>query len=254
MIQLNSIIKTILEILGDQQLNGGYKFNDVPIFLNKDDTTEYPQIRLSPYLRNDNIFNVDWTNKNLNSYRTHKIGKFQVDIFCKNLAQANSLHNSLETRMYDFMHLETLVYSYNKFFEKIEDGYYKNISYGIGGLFKDIHSIKIEDVRLKRVLSLDELVEESFFVNEDALFIKTSKNLKTIKIKVVLQGRLFDNKDSLADRNIIIIEKNESRNLSDLERNEVERVSFDIDVLFVKDVKRDSIRPVDFVKSKFKTK
>lgn len=251
---MNKIIKTILEILGDHQEDGGYKFEDIPIFLNKDDTTEYPEIRVSPYIRNDNAFNIDWTNKNLNSYRTHKVGKFQVDIFCKDLAQANLVHDKLETRIYDFMHLETLVYSYNKFFEEINDNYYKNVAYGIGDLFKDIHSIKIEDRRIKRVLDLQDLIEDSFFVNEDALFIKTNKNLKTIKIKVILQGRLFDNKDNLADRNIIIIEKNESRNLSDLEDNEVERVSFDIDVLFVKDVKRDSIRPVDFVKSKFKTK
>lgn len=251
---LNIIIKTILEILGDKQEEGGYKFDDIPIFLNKDDTTEYPEIRVSPYIQNNNAFNLEWTNKNLNKYRTHKIGKFQVDIFCKNLAQANTIHNNLETRIYDFMHLETLIYSYNKFFTPINDNCYKNISYGIGDLFKDIHSIKIEDERIKRVLSFDDLIDESFFVNEDALFVKTNKNLKTIKIKVILQGRLFDNKDSLADRNIIIIEKNESRNLSDLENNEVERVSFDIDVLFVKDVERDGIRPVDFVKNKFKTK
>lgn len=250
---MNQLIKSILEILGDHQSTGGYKFEGVPIFLNKDETTHYPEIRVSPYIQSNNVRDLRWTNKALNSYRTYKQAKFQIDIYSKNLAEVNSIHDNLESRIYDFSHLEVLTYNYNKYFEE-KDGYYKNISYGIGTLFKDIHSISIENTLLKRVLDCSKLEEDSFFVDEEALYIKTKKNLKTIKIKVILQGRLFDNKDDLSRRNIIIIEKGDSKNLSNLENNEVERVSFDLFILFTKTVDRESIRPVDVVQYKNKIK
>lgn len=250
---MNRLIKSVLEILGDHQKDGGYKFYNIPIFLNKDETTQYPEIRVSPYIQNDNVYDLRWTNKTLNSYRTYKAAKFQIDIYSKNLAEANRIHSALESRIYDFSHLEVLTYNYNEYFEE-QDGYYKNISYGIGELFKDIHSIYIRKHKIHRVLKLEQLHDDSFYVDNEALYIKTKRNLKFIQIKVILQGKLFNNKDDLASRNIILIEKNESRNLSELEDNEVERVSFDLDILFTKTVKRDNIRPVDFVEYKSKNK
>ena len=50
---MNTIIKTMCEIVGDHQENGGYLFpyskQDIPVLLNKDETTFYPEIRISPF-------------------------------------------------------------------------------------------------------------------------------------------------------------------------------------------------------------
>ena len=53
MITTNLITKTIFELIGDN-VKGGYVLNvngeNIPLFLNKDSTTKYPQIRIAPFI------------------------------------------------------------------------------------------------------------------------------------------------------------------------------------------------------------
>ena len=84
----------------------------------------------------------------------------------------------------------------------------------------------------------------NFYVDEDALYIHTIKDLKTFKIKVLLQGRLFDNGDSYSDRGIHYYELSKQTNLSDLEHNDVDRISFDMFILYSHKRSRESISKV----------
>lgn len=256
---MNQIIKTMCEVIGDHQTEGGYLFpyseKPIPVLLNKDKTTSYPEIRLSPFIQNYDAFTERYSEKTLRDYREWKAAKFQVDIFSQSLAEVNSIYLELRDRIYDFFNLEVLTHSYNKYFTKINDNVYKNISYALDGeLFLEIYHIEICNESLLRVDSIDNLVDESFYVDNEALYVKTNKKIKTIKISVLTQGRLFDDKTSPSNRGIAYHEIGDPRNLSELEQNEVERISFDIYILFAARRTRDKLPDVDALRMKKKIK
>lgn len=62
--------------------------------------------------------------------------------------------------------------------------------------------------------------------------MKTDENIEDIKVKVLLQGRLFQNGESHSDRGIHAYTLSKQRNLTHLETNQVERVSFDFNILY----------------------
>lgn len=256
---MNQIIKTMCEIIGDHQEEGGYLFpyseKPIPVLLNKDKTTVYPEIRLSPFIQNSDAFTERYSEKTLRNYREWKAAKFQIDIFSQSLAEVNEIYLELRDRIYDFFNLEVLIHSYNKYFEKQNDNLYKNISYALDGeLFLEIYHIEVCDEPLTRVSSIEDLVDESFYVDNEALYVKTNKKLKTIKISVITQGRLFDDKTSPSNRGIAYHEIGDPRNLSQLEENEVERISFDIYILFAAKRTRDKLPNVDKLRIKEKYK
>ena len=122
---------------------------------------------------------------------------------------------------------------------------YKNIDYALtGDLFKDVYSVVLEKQKLKRVFDFYDLDMETFYIDEDALYIYTKKDLKTLEMKVLIQGRLFEDGDSYSDRGIHYYELSSQRNLSALEDNEVERISFDIYILYSHRREREEIPKV----------
>ena len=74
------------------------------------------------------------------------------------------------------------------------------------------------------------------------------KRLKTLEMKVLLQGRLFKNGDSYSDRGIHYYELSNQRNLSALEDNEVERISFDMHILYSHRREREKLPKVKSVR------
>jgi len=255
---MNTIIKTMCEIVGDHQQTGGYLFpysgGDIPVLLNKDETTFYPEIRISPFIQHNDIFTERFSEKTLRDYREWKTAKFQIDIFSQDLAEVNRIYLELRDRIYDFFNLEVLVYSYNRHFIKENDNLYKNISYALGDLFIDIYHIEVCNQSLTRVFSLEGLTDDCFYVDDEALYVKTSKKIKTIKISVITQGRLFDDKTSPSNRGIAYHQIEDPKNLSELENNEVERISFDIYILFAAKRTRDKLPNVDMLRIKNKPK
>ena len=255
---MNQIIKTMCEIIGDHQEEGGYLFpyseKPIPVLLNKDKTTIYPEIRLSPFIQNSDAFTERYSEKTLRDYREWKSAKFQVDIFSQSLAEVNDIYLELRDRIYDFFNLEVLVHSYNQYFEKQNDNLYKNIAYALNSdFFVDIYHIEVCDEPLLRVFDIEDLIDESFFIDDEALYIKTSKNIHTIKVTLITQGRLFDDKTSPSNRGIAFHEIGDPRNLSELESNEVERISFDIYILFAARRTRDKLPNVDELRIKNKS-
>ena len=244
----NKITKSIFEILGDKT-EVGYQFEYVPILLNKDPTTQYPEIRVSPFIDKFDIMDQKYIEKSYQAYRHWEGGVFQIDIFTRNIIDAQNIYDKLIERIYDFFNLETLIYNWTPSFKEIEPYIYKNIDYALtGDLFKDVYSVTLEKQKLSRVFNFDDLILDTFFIDEDALYICTKKNLKTLEMKVLLQGRLFENGDSYSDRGIHYYELSNQRNLSSLEENEVERVSFDMHIIYSHRREREEIPKVKRVR------
>lgn len=254
----NIIIKTILEMMGDPQQHGGYLLpvgdKNVPVKLSKDGSVSYPEIRLSPFLSNNENYNYRYYEKSLRDRTEYRNGTFQIDIFSKTLVEANNIYEILKERIYEYTHLEVLQFNYNKYFQKIGEYTYKNISYVAGKICKEIYYVKINDIILTRVKSQSELTENTFYPGSDALYIKlndiTEPNLKSIIIGAITQGRLFNNKDSISNRGIITIDIGSTKNLNELENNEVQRVSFDINAFYGKTYVRDKIPTIDKIFSR----
>lgn len=228
----NLVTKSIFEILGDKT-NTGYSFNYVPIFLNKDKTTQYPEIRVSPFVDKYDIIDQKYIEKTYQAYRHWEGGVFQIDIYTRNIIDAQNIYDKLIERIYDFFNLETLVYNWNPEFQQIDDFIFKNKAYALNKhLFKDIYSCVLEGYKLKRVYDYDSLEYDTYYADEDALYICSKRNLKSLQLKVLIQGRLFENGDSYSDRGIHYYELSDQRNLSALEANDVERISFDMTIIY----------------------
>lgn len=251
----NQIIQSLLEILGDKT-ELGYSFNLIPIFLNKDKTTQYPEIRISPFIDKFSLTDQKYIEKTYQAYRHWEGGVFQIDIYTRNIIEANNIYDKLIERIYDFFNLETLVYNWNPEFKQIDDFIFKNKAYALtGDLFKDIYSCVLEGHKLKRVYDYNMLGYDTYYADEDALYICSKKNLKSLELKVLLQGRLFENGDSYSDRGIHYYELSDQRNLSALEDNEVERISFDMTIIYSHRREREplpKVKNIRFTKPKIR--
>lgn len=239
----NKITRSIFEIFGDIS-EYGYMFNDIPVRLNKDYTTQYPEIIISPFIDKVDVQYQKNIERSYQKYRHWEAGVFQIDIYAKNIIECQNIYDKLVERVYDFFNLETLIYSNNEEFEEIDTNIYKNYAYGIGDLFKDIYEVVIENKKLQRVYAFEDLEKETYYVDKDALYLYTNKNLKTFKVKVLLQGRLFNNGDAYSDRGLHYYELSKQTNLSDLEHNEVDRISFDMYILYSHKRTREPISKV----------
>lgn len=231
----NSILKSLFEILGDK-VPGGYALpvDDqlVPIHMNKDFKAEYPEIRIAPFTRKKDVYYDKYLEPQYRDFKYWQSGSSQIDIYDKTVTSCQKIYDTLADRVYDFFNLETLIYDYSPF--EFDGELYTNKAYALleDQLFKDIYGIKIDDTILKRSLTLEDISQNGFFVDQDFLYVKTDKNIEDIKIKVLLQGRLFRNGASVSDRGIHTYSLSKQRNLSHLESNQVDRISFDMNILY----------------------
>ena len=246
MISTNYVTRGVCELLADK-VSGGYNLEvdgeKIPLFLNKDKTTVYPQIRLSPFIEKGDAKYQKYIERKYQAYRHWAYGVFQVDIYSQSLIQAQNIYDVITQRLFDFFNLETVIFNWNPAFEQIDENVYRNKSFAImeDDLFKDIYGIKIGDTRFKKVLSKNDLTNDSFCPQNDYLYVQTDKNLKKIEIKTLMQGKLFSNGLSYSDMGIHAYNLSKQRNLSSLENNEVERISFDLEILFSKKLDREEL-------------
>lgn len=255
MSKTNEIVSSVLEVIGDVTPYG-YKFyyddKEVPVLLNKDATTRYPEIRISPFVDRYDLDFQRFLEKSYSQYRHWQGGLFQIDIYSRSIIEGHIIYDKLCERIYDFFNLETLIYSWTPQFEEVDMNIFKNIAYGIpiseNKLFKDIYSVTIDGVKFTKKFAYEDLELDCFYVDEDALYVCTKKNLKKIQIKVLLQGRLFQNGDAYSDRGLHYHELSDQRNLSALEDNDVERISFDLMVIFSYKRKREQLPKVNRIK------
>ena len=157
MITTNKVTRAVLELLGDPTATGYSLYvsnTEIPIYLNKDKVTKYPEIRVSPFIQKGDNKYQKYIDKNSESYRHWQYGIFQVDIYSKKLSEAQDAYDIITRRVYDFFNLETVTYQFNDEFEQIDIDTYRTISYALldDGLFKDIYGIVIGDTIIQRVL------------------------------------------------------------------------------------------------------
>lgn len=252
----NKVTKAVFELLGDK-VKGGYQLtvgkDAIPLFLNKDGTTVYPQIRVAPFIDKGDVKYQHYIEEKNRAYRHWQYGIFQVDIYTKNLILGQNIYDTLTMRIHDFFNLQTVIFDYNNEFEEITPDVYRTQSYALldDGLFKDIYGITVDGHIIQRVYDKDHLEAETFFVNNEYLYVCTNHDIKKIHIKVLTQGKLFSNGFCASDNGIHDYRISKQRNLSSLENNEVERISFDLEILFSKVLNREELPRVDHVRVKY---
>jgi len=255
----NQVTRAVFELIGDPT-DTGYALPSpnglIPVYLNKDGTTKYPQIRISPFISKNDVMYQKHIDDNERMYRHWEAGIFQVDIYTKDLILAQDIYDLIKLRIFDFFNLQTVIFNYNNDFIEIDDYTYANKAYALldDDMFKDVYGIRIDDVIIDKVKSLDDLRMDTFYVDDEFLYIKTQNNLKHMEIKMLLQGRLFHNGCAYSDIGLHDYQVSKERNLSSLEDNEVERISFDLEVLFSKKINREILPTLNkvFLKSQVK--
>lgn len=221
----NELFYTMRELCGERT-NQGY-FLDVngtmvPNFLNKDDKVEYPEIRISHL---DDKEKHEYSNRCSQYQELNSIvydSRFQFDIFSRKIEEMNDIADALKTRIDSFFDAKTFTASYDEDLI-FQDGYYYDKNYGVNET--KIGKIEIDNKLLKKVFKFADLVDETWFLGKEALYIKTKKNIENVKIMCVSYGNVFYNGDTKETRGLInVIDENTSIT-SRLEQNAVERTT-----------------------------
>jgi hypothetical protein len=229
----NDLIYSIREIIGDEKPNGFFTPIDgkveVPNYLFKDGKSEYPEIRIS-VLDEEQKLPMDFSVCSLwaNIKDIYSIN-IQLDIYSKSIPEVNKISRVIETRLEDFMNPDTIGYGYSSDFVNMGD-YYKNSIYENKNF--NIGWIQIDKNMIKQVFNIDELVNNSWFMNDEALYIKTDLDITKIKVLSIYNGRMFANNESPYSRGIFAIKLTNEKNLSMLESNEVERVMMELNIIY----------------------
>ena len=145
----NELIYYIRQIIGNEKEDGFYtpvQYNNniiqVPNFLFKDGPSEYPEIRISPFLEKQRkshpirISGYDYEIK-----REFYDTVFQIDIYATNMVQANNIEKAINDRFDLFYDIDTVIYGYDKYFHKIDEE--KSIYYHKG---YNINNLQIIDI------------------------------------------------------------------------------------------------------------
>ena len=230
----NELIYSVREVLGDETDTGFILTCDtgleVPNFLNKDGNIQYPEIRIFPFISNKKLTRKNYKyNESLRNKRKVYKAIFQIDIRAKSIVDVNTIHQNIENRIEDFTNIDTILYN-DVEFKKNESNIYYNTILNTND-FKIINPI-INNCMLTKVFNINELVENTWFMNTDGLYLKTNQNIESIKIISILNGLSFSNGDTCYTRGITNMRIKNDKNLSNLEKNEVERNTFELEITY----------------------
>lgn len=232
------LIHNTRTILGDETPKGFFlsvEDSKIPNFLQKDDPTTYPEIRITPFITDEYITK---TEKKVADYlkietKIYK-AEFQIDIYSKNIPELNKIYSTLIKRIEGFLEPKMQTYNHDPSTQKIDD-YYFNPEYTTE--FSTISKITIQNTKLKKVNSQQELTNNTWYLGENGLYIKTNLPIKKTKILTLIDGHIFPNGDTVFDKGMYGFTITAYRHLSELEMNEVERISFDIRLTYSVDKK-----------------
>ena len=243
----NELIRLIRQIIGDEEADGFYtsvNYNNeiikVPNYLFKDGTADYPEIRISPFLSNEiaahpiRIRTYDYESKT-KFYNAI----FQIDIYATNIVLLNKIHSAIKKRLDLFYDIDMVIYGYDKSFKLIDEE--SNIYYTPLYNSKDftITSVQFCRMRLNKVQNKQCLkYKDTFYIDDTGLYINTNLPIKMVRINSVLNGLVFPDGDTAHQKGIIKTRTMNTRMLSELEKNNVERISFELGIFY----RMDSIR------------
>ena len=146
------------------------------------------------------------------------------------MASTEQLAEEVYKRIDYFHDFNSITYGYNKSFKQIDDTlYYSNI-YNSQNF--NIFRILINNNIIHRMNNVNELKNNTYTINEDGLYIRTTLPIQKIKIKHSINGLLFNNHKTSFHEHIINMSISNVKMLSELENNSVERISFNLNILY----------------------
>lgn len=244
----NELIYRIRQIIGEEEEDGFYtpvKYNDevikVPNYLFKDGPSKYPEIRISPFLSDTlKAHPIRVTSYGRNIKRKFYDAIFQVDIYATNVVQLNNIYSAVKRRIDYFYDIDTVLYGYDKHFQLLDEE--RNIYYHKGYNTNDfkIISIYFGNIPLLRVYDKDKLkTKNTYYLDETGLYVNTLFNIKMIKINAIISGLTFPDGQTANSKGIIKTRTMNKRTLSELEENNVERISFELGIFYMMDQERN---------------
>lgn len=245
----NELIYRIRQIIGEEKEDGFYtpvKYNDkiiqVPNYLFKDGPSEYPEIRISPFLSDaQKSHPIRVTSYGKHIKRRFYDAIFQIDIYSTNIVQVNNIYSAIKRRIDYFYDIDTVLYGYDKHFQLLDEE--KNIYYHKGYNINDykIISIYFKNIPLLRVFNKKDLNKRNtFFIDETGLYVNTLFNIKMIHINCIINGLTFPDGTTAHSKGIIKTRTMNKRTLSELEKNNVERISFELGIFYMMDQERNA--------------
>ena len=244
----NELIYRIRQIIGEEKEDGFYtpvKYNDnliqVPNFLFKDGPAEYPEIRISPFLSDTlKAHPIRVTSYGRNIKRKFYDAIFQIDIYATNVVQLNNIYSAVKRRIDYFYDIDTVLYGYDKNFQLLDEE--KSIYYHKGYNTDNykIISVYFGNIPLLRVFDKKELNKRNtYYIDKTGLYVNTLFNIKMIQINSIINGLTFPDGQTAHSKGIIKTRTMNKRSLSDLENNNVERMSFELKIFYMMDQERD---------------
>lgn len=234
----NELIYYIRQVIGEEAIDGFYTLIEdkdeiikVPNYLFKDGKAEYPEIRISPFVRDEHVSHpIRVRGHNRNDKVKHYRATFQIDIYATNIVIANKIYSAVSNRIDLFDEYDTILYGYNKSFKEIEENLYFTNIYNSTNF--NIFRILIHNNVISKVSSEDLLENNTYIINEDGLYIQTTLPIQHVQIFNILSGLTFSDGEIAYDKNIISLKIKNKKMLSELENNRVERISFDLNILY----------------------
>jgi len=234
----NRLIYLIRSIIGEDEPSGFFTYvkNNgeiikVPNYLFKDAPAEYPEIRISPFIRD-----VEATvpqhiyHKNNFAKLYHYYATFQIDIYATTIPMLNNIYDEVYRRI-DFFHdFNSITYGYNKSFHQIDKTLYHSPIYNTQNF--NIFRILIKNNIIHYMDDINKLYNNTYTINEDGLYIRTTLPIKEIKLSHSINGLLLKDDKASYDEHIINMRISNVKMLSELENNSVERISFDLNILY----------------------
>lgn len=243
----NELIYIIRQVIGNEESDGFYtyvNYNDeiikVPNYLFKDAPSEYPEIRISPFLEDKEVtHSIRVRQYNHNNKIIPYRAKFQIDIFATNIAQLNEIYDAVFERIDLAYEFETVEYGYDDDFVEIAP----NLYYNRHMTNKHFHfsQIRIGNMEMAIVSNKNDLAHNNtYLLNEEGLFIHTPLNIKRVRMRSIINGLLLPDGNNIHKKGINKLSISDKVMLSDLKRNNVERLSFMLNITYGMDNIRKS--------------
>lgn len=237
----NELILLIRRIIGDEKEDGFYttvQWNNetikVPNFLFKDGPAQYPEIRISPFLTESQAsHSIRIRKPNYDSKTKFRNTIFQIDIYADNIVLANAIESAVRKRIDLFYDMDTVVYGYDNNFNKIDEE--RNIYFSETLNKKDfkIISVRFSRIPMTKVSEKSALkYKNTYYVDDGGLYVNTDLPIKLINVNTVLNGLVFPDGETAHQKGIIKTRVMNRRSLSELEKNNVERISFELGIFY----------------------
>lgn len=234
----NELIYYIRQVIGQELSDGFYtgiedegEIIKVPNYLFKDGKAEYPEIRISPFIRDEQVSHpIRVRSYNRQDKVKHYRAVFQIDIYATNIVIVNKIYDMVSRRIDLFNDYDTVLYGYDKRFKQMDDNLYFTDLYNSTNF--NIFRILINNNVISKVSSFDLLENNTYIIDEDGLYIQTTLPIQELQMFDILNGLTFSDGEIAYDKNIISLKISNKRMLSELENNRVERISFDLNILY----------------------